>query len=83
MTKSVDKVLVTGGAGFIGSHTVDLLLEESYQVMILDALVPQVHGTSSRKPSYLNSQARFIQGDVRDRYLLKPIIKEVDAIIHL
>ena len=55
-------VLVTGGAGFIGSHTVDLLLEKGYEVRILDNLQPRVH--SQGKPPWVPKKAEFIQGDV-------------------
>jgi dTDP-L-rhamnose 4-epimerase len=81
--KDIDKVLVTGGAGFIGSHTVDLLIDRGYDVSVLDNLDPQVHGKSKKPPEYISSKANFIYGDVRDRELLKKIIREVDAIIHL
>ena len=77
----MDRVLVTGGAGFIGSHTVDLLVEKGYSVLILDNLEDQVHRGGT--PKYLNREAVFIKGDVRDRELLKGLIREVDAIIHL
>ncbi|MEM0314291.1 MAG: GDP-mannose 4,6-dehydratase, partial [Candidatus Bathyarchaeia archaeon] len=49
----MEKVLVTGGAGFIGSHVVDLLIERNYEVKILDNLEPQVHGIEGKLPSYL------------------------------
>lgn len=74
-------VLVTGGAGFIGSHTVDLLVEKGYEVNILDNLEPQVH--QGKKPDYLNEKTKFIRGDIRDRELLKQLIKDVHGIIHL
>ena len=57
------KVLVTGGAGFIGSHTVDLLLNKGYDVRILDSLEPPVH-PDRKKPLYVPSEAEFIEGDV-------------------
>jgi len=59
------RVLVTGGAGFIGSHTVDALLERGYEVTILDSLEKPVH--LKGKPNYIPKAARFIEGDVRKR----------------
>jgi len=79
--KRIEKVLVTGGAGFIGSFTVDLLVERGYEVTILDNLEVQVHG--EKIPDYLNKEARFLRGDIRDERLLKKFTKEIDAIIHL
>jgi dTDP-L-rhamnose 4-epimerase len=76
------KVLVTGGAGFIGSFTVDLLIEKGYEVIVLDNLDPQVH-SEGKVPDYLNERAEFVKGDVRDRRCLKTIIRDVDAVIHL
>jgi dTDP-L-rhamnose 4-epimerase len=81
--KGIEKVLVTGGAGFIGSHTADLLIEHGYHVTILDNLEPQVHGENEKLPDYVNSNVTFIYGDIRDRELLKKVIQEVDAAIHL
>ena len=74
--------MVTGGAGFIGSHTVDALIEDGYKVRVYDNLNPQVHGEISEKPAYLHSHAEFIKGDVRDRAHLYQAIKNVDLIIH-
>jgi dTDP-L-rhamnose 4-epimerase len=79
--KLIDKVLVTGGAGFIGSWTTDLLLDKGYDVTVLDTLEPQVHGKNP--PGYLNQQAQFVKGDVRDRKLLADLVREADAVIHL
>ncbi len=59
-------VLVTGGAGFIGSHLVEALLAAGYHVRVLDALVSQVHGENA-EPLYLDSRAEFIRADVCDR----------------
>jgi dTDP-L-rhamnose 4-epimerase len=81
--KNIENVLVTGGCGFIGSHTVDLLIEKGYNVIILDNLEPQVHGEKAKMPDYVNKSSTFIRGDVRDRQLLKKVIQDVDAIIHL
>lgn len=75
------KVLVTGGAGFIGSHTVDLLVEKGFDVIILDNLEPQVHG--NKKPDYLNPKAKFILGDVTKLDTWKNVLKDVNAVIHL
>jgi dTDP-L-rhamnose 4-epimerase len=81
--KSIEKVLVTGGAGFIGSHTTDLLIEHGYHVTILDNLEQQVHGQERKPPEYINKNAVLIYGNISDRELLKKTIQEVDAIIHL
>lgn len=75
------KVLVTGGAGFIGSHTVDLLLEKGYEVCILDSLQPRVHPRG--KPQYLQKEAEFIQGDVANPNDLDKALKGVEKVIHL
>jgi dTDP-L-rhamnose 4-epimerase len=75
------KVLVTGGAGFIGSHTVDLLLEKGYEVRILDSLQPRVHPRG--KPDYIPAEAEFIQGDVANRADLARSLEGVDFVFHL
>lgn len=75
------KVLVTGGAGFIGSHTVDLLLEKGYQVRILDSLQPRVHPRG--KPDYLPPEAEFIQGDVAHPGDLARALEGMDYVFHL
>lgn len=75
------KVLVTGGAGFIGSHTVDLLIEKGFDVIILDNLEPQVHG--NKKPDYLNPKAKFILGDVTNTNTWENVLKNVDGVVHL
>jgi dTDP-L-rhamnose 4-epimerase len=76
------KVLVTGGAGFIGSHTVDGLLQRGYQVTVLDALEPPVHATRER-PEYLPPDAELIVGDVRSRDDWLKALRGVQAVIHL
>jgi dTDP-L-rhamnose 4-epimerase len=60
------KVLVTGGAGFIGSHIVDALLARGHDVRVLDNLDPQVH--DGHEPAYLDPAAEFVRGDIRDCY---------------
>jgi len=80
--KLVDmKILVTGGAGFIGSHTVDALLKKGYEVKILDNLQKPVH--LKGKPDYIPQDAEFIFGDVRDRKTLEYALQGVDAVYHL
>jgi len=78
----VKSVLVIGGAGFIGSHTVDALLERGYRVRVLDKLEPQVHA-QCKVPSYLSSDAELIVGDVRDRCVLERALEGVDSVIYL
>ncbi len=74
-------VLVTGGAGFIGSHTVDRLLSLGYDVRILDNLQKPVH--LKGKPSYLPAEAEFIEGDVRDKNTFRKALKNVEYVFHL
>lgn len=74
-------ILVTGGAGFIGSFLVDRLIKDGYKVRILDNLEEQVH--FGKKPKYLNKKAEFIKSDVRDYQILQKSIKGMDAIFHL
>lgn len=76
------RVLVTGGAGFIGSHMVDLLLEKGYEVRVFDNLEPQVHGEGAGKPGYLNDGAEFVKGDVLDRDAFARALEGCDAVIH-
>jgi dTDP-L-rhamnose 4-epimerase len=76
------RVLITGGAGFIGSHTADRLLERGYEVRVLDSLTPPVH-PAGKKPSYLSDQVEFLRGDVRSRDDLAPALRGVDAVVHL
>jgi dTDP-L-rhamnose 4-epimerase len=82
-SKGVERVLVTGGAGFIGSHVVDLLIESGYETTILDSLEEQVHGSGGVRPEYVNPSARFLLGNVLDRRLLDQLLPEVDAVVHL
>jgi len=74
------KVLVTGGAGFIGSHTVDALIKEGHDVRILDNLQKPVH--LNGKPSYIPKDAEFILGDVRNKRIVEYALKGVDAVFH-
>lgn len=74
------KVLVTGGAGFIGSFLTDKLVSLGHAVTIFDNLEPQVH--QDKKPDYLNKKARFIKGDVRDYQTLKEALVGIDIVFH-
>lgn len=73
-------VLITGGAGFIGSHLVDDLIAAGYRVRILDAFLPQVHPDGA--PAYLNERAEVRTGDVRDRAVVAAALDDVDVIVH-
>jgi dTDP-L-rhamnose 4-epimerase len=77
------KVLVTGGAGFIGSHLVDALLARGDAVRVLDALDPQVHGPGAARPAYLHPAAELQVGDVRDAAAVRRALDGVDAVFHL
>lgn len=76
------KILITGGAGFIGSHLTDELINHGYQVRILDNLVEQVHGPGGNRPDYLNDEAELIKGDVRDKTIVGKALEGVDAVYH-
>jgi dTDP-L-rhamnose 4-epimerase len=75
------KILITGGAGFVGSHTADQLVRLGHEVRIYDNLSPQVHGQDL--PEYLSKEAEFIRGDMRDLSHLSRVIRDVDVIYHL
>jgi dTDP-L-rhamnose 4-epimerase len=74
------RVLVTGGAGFIGSHLVDRFLKEGFQVRVLDNLDPKVHPNG--QPTHVPRAVDFIRGDVTDRDTLLAALKDVDVISH-
>jgi dTDP-L-rhamnose 4-epimerase len=74
------KALVTGGAGFIGSHVADRLLERGYEVRVLDNLQPRVHPKG--KPLWIGQDFEFIQGDVRDKETLRRAMQGVELISH-
>jgi dTDP-L-rhamnose 4-epimerase len=75
-------ILITGGAGFIGSHLCDELLNKGYTVRVLDNLSEQVHGANCSRPTYLNKDVELIEGDVRDPYAVKYALKNTDAVFH-
>jgi len=76
------QVLITGGAGFIGSHLADELLAGGYRVRVLDTLEAQVHGEARRRPDYLDPQVEVIVGDVCDRDAVRKALHAVDAVYH-
>jgi dTDP-L-rhamnose 4-epimerase len=74
------RVLVTGGAGFIGSHLVDALVRDGHAVRVFDCFDPQVHGGT--RPDYLNADAEYLEGDVRDRDALRKALRDVEVVFH-
>jgi dTDP-L-rhamnose 4-epimerase len=80
-------VLITGGAGFIGSHLVDAMLARGYRVSVLDSLSPQVHGDGEMDaegwPSYLDRRARRIRGDILDEGVFEAALEGVTHLAHL
>lgn len=77
------RILITGGAGFVGSHLADELLAHGYQVRALDDLSPQVHGERGGRPDYLDREVELIPGDIRDRETVRRALRGVDAVFHL
>ena len=74
------RILITGGAGFVGSHLADSLLRRGHEVRILDSLSPQVHPI--RPPGYLSAGVELIAGDVRDPTRLKQALRGVEVVFH-
>ena len=74
------RALVTGAAGLIGSHVVDLLVREGWQVRALDNLEPQTHRRG--KPAWINPKAEFIQGDMRNRDAITAALDGIDVVFH-
>lgn len=70
------RVLITGGAGFVGSHVADVLCAGGHDVLLLDALLPQAHGDDGRAGDGV------VRGDVRDRAVLDRLLPDVDAVCH-
>ena len=80
-----EKILVTGGAGFIGSYIVDQLIQAGHTVRVLDNLEPQVHGglrEQGQWPSYANPDAEYLIGDIRDPEAVSKALKGIDVVFH-
>lgn len=75
-------VLITGGAGFIGSHLADQLLGEGHRVRVLDYLSEQVHGSDTSRPDYLDERVELIRGDVRDAKVMQQALQGIDTVYH-
>jgi len=78
----IKNILITGGAGFIGSHLTDELLNNGHNVRVLDNLSEQVHGNNSGRPAYLSSEAEFFQADIRDAKAVSEALKGIDGVYH-
>jgi dTDP-L-rhamnose 4-epimerase len=76
-------ILITGGAGFIGSHLADALLARGHRVRALDNLSPQVHGANADRPDYLTEEVELVRGDVRDRDAVRRALEDIDVVYHL
>src|SRR5579872_3183074 len=76
------QILITGGAGFIGAHLANELLQHGYGVRALDSLVPQVHGPERKRPSYLDDDVELMIGDIRDADTVERALERVDAVFH-
>ena len=76
------KILITGGAGFIGGHLAEELLRHEYDVRILDVLDPQVHENGAI-PDYLNDEVEFVGADIRDAPAVERAVRGVDGVVHL
>ena len=77
-----ERVLITGGCGFVGSHLADAYLKRGYAVRVLDNLDSTVHQSSNRVPDYLSGDVEFIQGDIRDTDTLVSSLKDVSIVSH-
>jgi len=74
------RALVTGGAGLIGSHITDLLVDEGWNVRVIDNLEPNTHRRG--KPAWMNQKADFIEGDLRDRETVGAALNQIDIVFH-
>lgn len=77
------KILITGGAGFIGSHLVDMLIEKNHEIIVYDNLNPQVHGNIVEPPNYLAKNITFIKNDIRNNNSFYEALKDTEVLFHL
>ncbi|APR80492.1 UDP-glucose 4-epimerase [Minicystis rosea] len=77
-----EHILITGGAGFIGSHLADALLHEGHRVRVLDNLTTQVHGPGRHRPAHLSPEVELVVGDVRDPDAVRRALSGIDAVYH-
>src|SRR5437762_9963004 len=83
LSRTAMRILITGGAGFIGSHLADDLLERGHNVRVLDSLIAQVHGDGPiDRPPYLHPAVELQRGDVRDPEAVARALTDVDAVFH-
>ena len=75
-------ILITGGAGFIGSHLTDALLDVGYHVRVLDVLSPQVHGDRRTPPDYVHPDVELVCGDIRNADAVRQALDGIDAVYH-
>src|SRR5205807_7777082 len=80
MPKSEKRALVTGGAGLIGSHVTDLLVQEGWNVRVLDNLESQTHRRG--KPAWINPKVELVEGDIRDRETIAAALDKIDIVFH-
>jgi len=78
-----ERVLITGGAGFVGSHLADALAAAGHEPVLFDNLESQVHGAALERPAYLDPNHRLVTGDIRDPAALAPLVRDVDVVFHL
>lgn len=78
---SKKQILITGGAGFIGSHLADDLIAHGHRVRVLDSITPRVHG--GERPVHLNPDAELVVGDIRDGAVVERALEHVDVVLHL
>src|SRR5215204_300562 len=76
------RVLITGGAGFIGSHLADELIRQGHYVRALDVMSPQVHGDQHHRPEYLHADVDLHRGDVRDPAAVDRALEQIDVVYH-
>ncbi len=82
-TDTSPTLLITGGAGFIGSHLTTELLQHGYRVRTLDNLIPRVHGPERQRPGHLDPRAELLVGDIRDPQRVQEALEGVESVIHL